>query len=60
MLKEIKYIMEGNNFNQRLVVDDIHGISRTIIGQGHSGNEVKLIVNVDSKVSKERICKEDS
>ena len=36
--------MEGNNFNQRNIVHGEYGICRTIIGQGHCGNEPKVIV----------------
>lgn len=38
------YKMDGNNYNQRNVVHGEHGICRTIIGQGHCGNEPKVIV----------------
>lgn len=38
------YIMPGNNFNQCNKVHPENGICRTIIGQGHAGNEPKVIV----------------
>ena len=38
------YIMPGNNFNQCNKVHSENGICRTIIGQGHAGNEPKVIV----------------
>lgn len=38
------YKMDGNNFNQCNVVHGEHGICRIIIGQGHCGNEPKVIV----------------
>lgn len=36
--------MEGNNYNQRLVVQLPKEICRALIGQGHSGMEPKVIV----------------
>ena len=42
---EKDFIMPGNNFNQRNVVHHENGICRTIIGQGHSGNEPKVFRN---------------
>lgn len=45
--EEINYhIPDMNNFNQRAVVHDPEGISRTIIGQGHAGTEPKVIEKV--------------
>jgi len=38
------YLMPGNNFNQCNKVHPENGICRTIIGQGHAGNEPKVIV----------------
>lgn len=35
--------LPGNNFNQKKVVHRENGICRTIIGQGHSGNEPKVL-----------------
>lgn len=35
--------MKGNNYNQRLVVHLPEGISRTMMGCGHEGNEPKVI-----------------
>lgn len=37
-----KFIMDGN-FNQRGVVHTENGICRTLIGQGHAGNEPKVL-----------------
>ena len=39
--------MQGNNYNQRCVVHGENSISRTLIGQGHSGNEPKVVVKTD-------------
>ena len=46
MIKENinEYKMNGNNYNQRMVVHLPNGISRTILGCGHAGNEPKVIV----------------
>ena len=41
----ISYVMPGgNNYNQRLTVHPWFGISRTVMGCGHSGNEPKVII----------------
>lgn len=40
---EESYIMDGKNFNQSGLVHTVDSICRTIIGQGHSGNEPKII-----------------
>ena len=42
--------MEGNNYNQRLVVQFLNEICRTLIGQGHSGMEPKIIINVKESI----------
>lgn len=49
-----KIMMQGNNFNQRLVVHLPTDICRTIIGSGgsggyHAGNEPKVIVKSKEK-----------
>ena len=49
--------MEGNNFNQRLVVHLPNDICRTIIGSGggggyHAGNEPKVIVKSKQNIDK--------
>lgn len=44
MIIDGNFVMEGNNFNQQNVVHGEDGICRTIIGQGHCGNEPKIIV----------------
>ena len=36
----------NRGFNQRNVVHDVNGISRTLIGQGHCGNEPKVAIPV--------------
>lgn len=37
--------MKGNNYNQRMVVHPWYSqLCRTIIGQGHSGMEPKVLV----------------
>ena len=40
------FLLSGNNFNQRKVVNGNGSISRTIIGCGHSGNEPKVVIPV--------------
>lgn len=45
MVLEKDYLLPGNNFNQRKVVHGEKSISRTIIGQGHAGNEIKILKN---------------
>lgn len=40
----ITYVMDGNNYNQRLTVHPWNSICRTIIGQGHAGMEPKVLV----------------
>lgn len=42
---EINIKLEGNNFNQRKVINLGDGICRTITGQGHCGNEPKTLIN---------------
>lgn len=42
-------VLPGNNYNERKVVHPEDGICRTIIGQGHSGNEPKVMVKVANK-----------
>ena len=42
--KEYSFKLDGNNFNQRKVVNLSEGIVRTISGQGHCGNEPKTCV----------------
>ena len=42
--------MEGNNYNQRLIVQLPNEICRTLIGQGHSGMEPKVIVCISKKM----------
>lgn len=42
-------ILSGNNYNERKVVHREDGICRTIAGQGHSGNEPKVMVKVANK-----------
>ena len=46
--------MEGDNYNQKLVVHLPDEICRTIIGSGHSGNESKVIILVNEDDS---ICR---
>lgn len=41
---EETYRMPVNNFNQRNAVHPENGVCRTIIGQGHAGNEPKVTV----------------
>ena len=36
----------NRGFNQNNVVHDVNGISRTLIGQGHCGNEPKVAIPV--------------
>ena len=36
----------NRGFNQKNVVHDVNGISRTLIGQGHCGNEPKVAIPV--------------
>jgi len=48
--------MEGNNYNQRLIVQLPNEICRTLIGQGHSGMEPKVIVCISKK--NDNICRE--
>lgn len=45
MVLEKDYLLPGNNFNQCKVVHGEKSISRTIIGQGHAGNEIKILKN---------------
>lgn len=45
MVFEKDYLLPGNNFNQSKVVHGEKSISRTIIGQGHAGNEIKILKN---------------
>ena len=50
--------MEGNNFNQRLVVHLLNDFCRTITGSGgnggyHYGNEPKVIVYISKKQDKD-------
>ena len=47
--------MEGNNYNQRLTVHLPNDICRTLIGQGHSGMEPKVIIYNDLINEKENI-----
>lgn len=58
MLKIIKLGNYACNFAQAYVVVDKNGIAPTVLEQ--HGGVTGVIVNVDSKVSKKRICKEDS
>ena len=37
-------IPDGNNYNQRKLVHQLGGVSRTLMGLGHAGNEPKVIV----------------
>ena len=46
---DMSYKMQGNNYNQRQVVHDDKEVSRTLIGQGHSGNEPKVVVKMNTK-----------
>ena len=39
------FLLPWNNFNQRKLVHDGNGVCRTITGQGHCGNEPKVLVN---------------
>lgn len=39
----VTYLMDGNNYNQRLAVHPLNSICRTIIGQGHAGMEPKVL-----------------
>ena len=42
--------MEGNNYNQRMVVHPWFSVlCRTIIGQGHSGMEPKVLVKENDR-----------
>lgn len=54
--KNMSYKMQGNNYNQRQVVHDAKEISRTLIGQGHSGNEPKVVVKTDIEKKYENAC----
>lgn len=45
MVLEKDYLLPGNNFNQSKVVHGEKSISRTIIGQGHAGSEIKILKN---------------
>jgi hypothetical protein len=40
----IIYLIDGNNYNQRLAVHPLNSICRTIIGQGHAGMEPKVLI----------------
>lgn len=42
------FLLSGNNFNQRKVVNGNGNISRTIIGCGHSGNEPKVVIPIEN------------
>lgn len=46
---DMSYKMQGNNYNQRQVVHDDKEVSRTLIGQGHSGNEPKVVLKTNTK-----------
>lgn len=46
--------MQGNNFNQRMVVHLPNDICRTLIGQGHAGMKPKVIIEVSD--DKRRLC----
>ena len=41
-------LLPGNNYNQRKVVHTPDGISRTLISSGHSGNEPKIAIPVQT------------
>lgn len=55
MINEIKYIMDGNNYNQRKTVDSPLGLCRTIMGSGHAGNEPKTI-EVKKQTTDDIVC----
>lgn len=40
----VTYLMDGNNYNQRLAVHPWNSICRTMTGQGHAGMEPKVLV----------------
>ena len=42
----IEDLETNSGFNQNNVVHDVNGISRTLIGQGHCGNEPKVAIPV--------------
>lgn len=48
IMRKDKFVMEGN-FNQRGVVHAENGICRTLIGQGHAGNEPKILTKHTEK-----------
>lgn len=58
--EEESYIMPGNNFNQKNIVHTEKGICRTIIGQGHAGNEPNSegICNTLTSVQKDNLVLE--
>lgn len=45
LVMERNYEMQGKNFNQRNTVHGKNGVCRTILGNGHAGNEPKVIVD---------------
>jgi len=50
--KIISYVMNGNNYNQRMSVHPWFSVlCRTIIGQGHSGMEPKVLVKEKNEQS---------
>lgn len=44
-----KFVMEGNNYNQRMVIQLATDACHTLIGQGHSGMESKIIVVIKNE-----------
>ena len=42
----VKDIETNPSFNRRGVVHDVNGICRTVLGQGHAGNEPKVAIPV--------------
>lgn len=48
----ISYVMNGNNYNQRMSIHPWFSVlCRTIIGQGHSGMEPKVLVKEKNEKS---------